>query len=278
MSMGLALRPEVFKPLETLKIAENIFSEYFFIPDVSKDIDPIQLSFSILLKNKETLAGPGVIRVNEMQLNELIRQIKTINELVENRFFLGVGLGSVKEDVSQAIFSMREKILKIKEETGIKVIVATLREGLAKRVKDISDGIILNFSTFDHARKVSSVFKNENRKVISYFKIFIAQTQDAAIHMAVSELQKYAAFPQYYELFKKEGVIEDLLALYSKREEAIRNLQAKGVIAINPSPDFIKNVSDVFYKNGIDVLALYPYFSSTYTFDKRFAFLKDVFS
>ena len=278
MSIGLALRPEVFKPVEILRISENILSEYFFIPDVSKDLDPIQLSFSILLKNKETMAGPGVIRINELQLNELIRQIKTINEIVDNRFFLGVGLGSVREDVSQAIFSMREKILKIKQETNIKIMVATLREGLAKRVRDISDGIILNFSTFEHARRVSSVFKNENRKVISYFKIFIAQTQDAAIHLAVSELQKYASFPQYYELFKKEGVIEDITALYSKREEAIRNLQAKGVIAINPSPDFIKNVSDVFYKNGIDVLALYPYFSPAYTYDKRFAFLKEVFS
>ncbi|MFP3224324.1 MAG: hypothetical protein RXR30_00725 [Nitrososphaeria archaeon] len=277
MSLGLALRPEVFKPLEILKIAENIYSEYFFIPDVSNEIDPIQLSFSILLKNKETMAGPGVIRINEMQLNELIRQIKTINELVENRFFLGVGLGSVKEDVSQAISSMREKILKIVQETGVKIFVATLREGLAKKVKDISDGIILNFSTFEHAKRVSSVFKNENKKVISYFKIFIGQTQDAAIHMAINELQKYASFPQYYELFKKEGVIEDILALYSKREEAIRNLQAKGVIAINPSPDFIKNVSDVFYKNGVDVLALYPYFSPTYNYDKRFAFLKEVF-
>jgi hypothetical protein len=277
MSLGLALRPEVFKPLEILKIAENIFSKYFFIPDVSNEIDPIQLSFSILLKNKETMAGPGVIRINEMQLNELIRQIKTINELVENRFFLGVGLGSVKEDVSQAISSMREKILKIVQETGVKILVATLREGLAKKVKDISDGIILNFSTFEHAKRVSSVFKNENKKVISYFKIFIGQTQDAAIHMAINELQKYASFPQYYELFKKEGVIEDILALYSKREEAIRNLQAKGVIAINPSPDFIKNVSDVFYKNGVDVLALYPYFSPTYNYDKRFAFLKEVF-
>jgi hypothetical protein len=278
MSLGLALRPEVFKPLEILKIAENIFSKYFFIPDVSNEIDPIQLSFSILLKNKETMAGPGVIRINEMQLNELIRQIKTINELVENRFFLGVGLGSVKEDVSQAISSMREKILKIVQETGVKILVATLREGLAKKVKDISDGIILNFSTFEHAKRVSSVFKNENKKVISYFKIFIGQTQDAAIHMAINELQKYASFPQYYELFKKEGVIEDILALYSKREEAIRNLQAKGVIAINPSSDFIKNVSDVFYKNGVDVLALYPYFSPTYNYDKRFAFLKEVFS
>jgi hypothetical protein len=277
MSLGLALRPEVFKPLEILKIAENIYSEYFFIPDVSNEIDPIQLSFSILLKNKETMAGPGVIRINEMQLNELIRQIKTINELVENRFFLGVGLGSVKEDVSQAISSMREKILKIVQETGVKIFVATLREGLAKKVKDISDGIILNFSTFEHAKRVSSVFKNENKKVISYFKIFIGQTQDAAIHMAINELQKYASFHQYYELFKKEGVIEDILALYSKREEAIRNLQAKGVIAINPSPDFIKNVSDVFYKNGVDVLALYPYFSPTYNYDKRFAFLKEVF-
>jgi hypothetical protein len=277
MSLGLALRPEVFKPLEILKIAENIYSEYFFIPDVSNEIDPIQLSFSILLKNKETMAGPGVIRINEMQLNELIRQIKTINELVENRFFLGVGLGSVKEDVSQAISSMREKILKIVQETGVKIFVATLREGLAKKVKDISDGIILNFSTFEHAKRVSSVFKYENKKVISYFKIFIGQTQDAAIHMAINELQKYASFPQYYELFKKEGVIEDILALYSKREEAIRNLQAKGVIAINPSPDFIKNVSDVFYKNGVDVLALYPYFSPTYNYDKRFAFLKEVF-
>jgi len=277
MSLGLALRPEIFKPLEILKIAENIFSKYFFIPDVSNEIDPIQLSFSILLKNKETMAGPGVIRINEMQLNELIRQIKTINELVENRFFLGVGLGSVKEDVSQAISSMREKILKIVQETGVKILVATLREGLAKKVKDISDGIILNFSTFEHAKRVSSVFKNENKKVISYFKIFIGQTQDAAIHMAINELQKYASFPQYYELFKKEGVIEDILALYSKREEAIRNLQAKGVIAINPSPDFIKNVSDVFYKNGVDVLALYPYFSPTYNYDKRFAFLKEVF-
>ncbi|NAY82241.1 MAG: hypothetical protein GU362_05095 [Thaumarchaeota archaeon] len=277
MSIGLALRPEVFKPLEILKIAENIFSKYFFIPDVSNEIDPIQLSFSILLKNKETMAGPGVIRINEMQLNELIRQIKTINELVENRFFLGVGLGSVKEDVSQAISSMREKILKIVQETGVKIFVATLREGLAKKVKDISDGIILNFSTFEHAKRVSSVFKYENKKVISYFKIFIGQTQDAAIHMAINELQKYASFPQYYELFKKEGVIEDILALYSKREEAIRNLQAKGVIAINPSPDFIKNVSDVFYKNGVDVLALYPYFSPTYNYDKRFAFLKEVF-
>ncbi|MFP3132605.1 MAG: hypothetical protein RXO71_00310 [Nitrososphaeria archaeon] len=277
MSLGLALRPEVFKPLEILKIAENIFSKYFFIPDVSNEIDPIQLSFSILLKNKETMAGPGVIRINEMQLNELIRQIKTINELVENRFFLGVGLGSVKEDVSQAISSMREKILKIVQETGVKIFVATLREGLAKKVKDISDGIILNFSTFEHAKRVSSVFKYENKKVISYFKIFIGQTQDAAIHMAINELQKYASFPQYYELFKKEGVIEDILALYSKREEAIRNLQAKGVIAINPSPDFIKNVSDVFYKNGVDVLALYPYFSPTYNYDKRFAFLKEVF-
>jgi hypothetical protein len=277
MSLGLALRPEVFKPLEILKIAENIFSKYFFIPDVSNEIDPIQLSFSILLKNKETMAGPGVIRINEMQLNELIRQIKTINELVENRFFLGVGLGSVKEDVSQAISSMRDKILKIVQETGVKIFVATLREGLAKKVKDISDGIILNFSTFEHAKRVSSVFKYENKKVISYFKIFIGQTQDAAIHMAINELQKYASFPQYYELFKKEGVIEDILALYSKREEAIRNLQAKGVIAINPSPDFIKNVSDVFYKNGVDVLALYPYFSPTYNYDKRFAFLKEVF-
>ncbi len=278
MMLGLSLRPEVFKPSETVKLAEELSSQYFFIPDVSRDVDPIQLSFSILLKNSKAMAGPGVVRINELQIDELIRQIKTINDIAENRFFLGVGLGSVKEDVGSAIVEMSKRIVEVKRSTNTRVFVATLREGLAKKVRDISDGIILNFSTFDHARRVSSVFKAENRVVVSYYKIFVAQTFDAAAYMAVNELQKYSGFPQYLELFKKESIIEDISSLYSKREEALKNLQAKGVLAVNPSTDFIKSVSEVFYKNGIDILAVYPYFSSAYSYDKRFAYLKGLFT
>ncbi len=278
MKLGLSLRPEVFKLSEIVKLAEELNSKYFFIPDVSKDVDPIQVSFSILLKNKNAMAGPGVVRINELQIDELIRQIKTINEITERRFFLGVGLGSVKEDVVTAIASMNEKIIEVKKSTDTKVFVATLRQGLAKKVKEISDGIILNFATFDHARKVSSVFKSENNLVISYYKIFVSQNFDAAAYMAVNELNKYAGFPQYFELFKKEGIAEDISGLYSKREESINNLQAKGVLAINPTPDFIKSVSEVFYKNGVDILAIYPYFTASYPYDKRFAYLKALFA
>ncbi|MGC8569574.1 MAG: hypothetical protein ACP5LW_06195 [Nitrososphaeria archaeon] len=274
--IGLALRPGVLSSSEILRISEEIDADYYFIPDVLQSTDPIELSLAILLKNKRAAAGPGVIRINEHQLGPLIRRIKTISELSGGRFFLGVGLGSVEGNLKQMIDEMEKNVRAVREEAGVRVLVASLREGLARRFRDVSDGIILNFSTFDNARRISEVYRAPGKLVVSYYKVFIADSDTEARAMAAAELLRYSELPQYAALFRKEGIQDELAMLYGRREEALSHLQAKGVIAMNPGRDLIYSAVELFSRNGVDVIAVYPYFPSGWSAERKLSALKAI--
>ncbi|MGC9208932.1 MAG: hypothetical protein ACP5GH_03645 [Nitrososphaeria archaeon] len=274
--IGLALRPGVLASSEILRISEEIDADYYFIPDVLQSTDPIELSLAILLKNRRAAAGPGVIRINEHQLGPLIRRIKTISELSGGRFFLGVGLGSVEGNLKQMIDEMEQNVRAVREEAGVRVLVASLREGLARRFRDVSDGIILNFSTFDNARRISEVYRAPGKLVVSYYKVFIADSDTEARAMAAAELLRYSELPQYAALFRKEGIQDELAMLYGRREEALLHLQAKGVIAMNPGRDLIYSAVELFSRNGVDVIAVYPYFPSGWSAERKLSALKAI--
>ncbi len=280
MNVNLALRTGVFKPREIVKISESLNLDHVFIPDVSRELDVLEIVASVLLRNQTAKAGPGVLRINEWETAQLVKRLRVLDEVSEGRAFLGAGLGAVSEDVKGKVEEMRERIALVKGEVNIKVYVASLKSGIATKLSDVADGIILNFATFDHAKKVSEAFKAKAGKklVISYFKFFVSRRPGEAEYMAYSELTKYASMPQYYDLFRKEGVINEINRLERSRAEALSALESRGVIAINPSKEHLSSVHDLFVSSGVDVLVFYPYFSSEMSLEDKLSYLKNAFS
>ncbi len=183
MDLGLALRSTVFTPLETIRVAQELptFS-YFFVPDVSNNVDPITVALSVLIKRDDCHAGTGVIRIFEHQLNNISKQINTIQELSGNRFFLGIGTGSAEGNDSHIIkrFTKTIKLLHSANH-GLEIYAAALKEKMAREVAGVADGMIINFSTFSHAKRMANTFKNKGgKKVFSYLKVFISWNRERA--------------------------------------------------------------------------------------------------
>ncbi len=59
--------------------------------------------------------------------------------------------------------------------------------------------------------------------------------------------------------------------------KAIRKLQEKGVLLINPLESEIKYAIKVFLKNGVDVPVIYPYFSTNYSTQEKLEQIKKLF-
>lgn len=279
MNLGLALRSNIFTPVESVKLSTELFPfTYFFIPEVSNEVDPITLSLSILTKRNDCHAGSGVIRVLEYDLKNLTKQIKTIQSLTDNRFFLGVGTGPASDKPLETIKQFISVINSIRSENaGIEIYAAALKEGIARKVAGTVDGIILNFSTFSHANRMARIFKNGGGKtVFSYLKIFISWTRERAENMAKEEFIKYSTMPHYTSLFNSEKLFTGLSEGVTGNNMKV--LQEKGVLLINPSSSELNYAITFFTNNGVDVPVIYPYFSSNYTFEEKMFYLKKLIS
>jgi len=280
MDLGFALRSTVFKPLEASLVAQELpaFS-YFFVPDVSNDVDPLMVALSVLMKRDDCRAGPGVIRIFEHQLNNISKQINTIEQLTNNRFFLGVGTGSAEGNSSDIIKRFAETINTLHSvNQDLEIYAAALREGMAKGVAKVANGIIINFSTFSHAKRMASAFKNGGgKRVFSYLKVFISWNKERAQAMAAEEILRYNLLAQYKALFEKEKIINDIKNI-NEDFKLIRTLQEKGVLLVNPSKSEIKFAITVFMKNGVDVPVIYPYFSSNYSTNEKLEQIKKLFN
>jgi alkanesulfonate monooxygenase SsuD/methylene tetrahydromethanopterin reductase-like flavin-dependent oxidoreductase (luciferase family) len=280
MNLGLALRSTVFSPLEAIRVAQELptFS-YFFVPDVSNNIDPIAMALSILIKRDDCHAGTGVIRIFEHQLNNISKQTTTIQELTGNRFFLGIGTGSAEGNSFDIIKRFTETIkLLHSSNNGLEIYAAALREKMAKAVSEVADGMIINFSTFSHAKRMANAFKNVGgKKVFSYLKVFISWNKERAQAMAVEEILRYSLMPHYAALFEKEKIMNEINGV-KENYNAIRKLQEKGVLLVNPTESEIKFAITVFLKNGVDVPVIYPYFSTNYSTQEKLEQIKKLFS
>ncbi|MGC8661838.1 MAG: hypothetical protein ACP5TZ_04980 [Nitrososphaeria archaeon] len=277
MDLGLALRPTVFSPTESVKITSELSSvSYFFIPDIQGTTDPIVLALSILMKRDDCYAGSGVIRILEHDILNLSRQVRTIQDLTGNRFFLGVGVGATPNSASTIMDQFINSINSVRSTNNeLKIYAAALREGMARKVAGIADGIILNFSTFSHAGRMARAFKSRGgRTVFSYLKIFISWNEERAEEMAKEELVKYGSMPQYASLFEKEKIIREVSNIEENSRNILKVLQAKGVLLVNPSNSEL-NTAIMFFKNsGVDVPIIYPYFSLNYSTEEKIESLK----
>ncbi len=274
MELGLALRSSVFAPKESVKIATGLDSiSHFFIPDVSQTIDPVIIAHSILMSRSDCSAGSGVIRLLEHDVSYTAKQVRTIQAMTDNRFFLGVGTGNVPAGKSDVIKQFISSVSSMKSfDSELKIYVAALKEGMAKRAAGIADGIILNFSTFNHARKMAKIFKENGGKVVfSYLKVFISWNKNAAQRMALEELEKYSSLPHYASLFERENITSKAT---NNVEDKIKELQEKGVLLVNPSASELYNAISFFVKSGVDIPVIYPYFSLNYSYQEKMEQLK----
>jgi len=275
MELGLALRPGVFDPRESVKISVELAPiSHFFIPDVLQAADPIIIAHSILMSRSDCSAGSGVIRLLEHNISYIEKQVRTIQTISNNRFFLGVGTGNVPAGRSDLIKQFLNAVSSLKASiNGLKIYVAALKEGMARKAAGISDGIILNFSTFNHARKMTRIFKeNGGKLVFSYLKVFVSWNVSAAQRMALDELKKYSSFPHYASLFERENIT--VKAINDINNKKIKELQEKGVLLVNPSPSEVYDVVSFFVKNGVDVPVIYPYFPLKYSYEEKIEQLK----
>lgn len=277
MDLGLALRPTVFSPAESVRIANELGSiSHFFIPDIQGTTDPIVIALSILMKRSDCYAGSGVIRILEHDIANLARQVKTIQDLTGNRFFLGVGTGAIPVSASTTMDQFINSINSMRSiDNELKIYAAALKEGMARKVAGITDGIILNFSTFSHAGRMSRIFKSRGGKtVFSYLKIFISWNMERAVEMAWEELVKYSSMPQYASLFEKENIINKVSDIGKNPKNAIKMLQEKGVLLVNPSTSELNTAITFFKNSGVDIPIIYPYFSLNYSIEEKIVNLK----
>ncbi len=261
MRLGLAIRPGVFSAKEALSVAENAGGyAYFFIPDVSGSVDPLVLALAITTRRSDCSAGSGVLRAFEQDERLLAREVSTMNEISGKRIFVGVGAGGaggkgVAEKLAKFIRELKPKT------PGTPFYAAALREGMARAVSGVADGIILNFSTYEHAASMSKAFKrSKGGLVFSYLKVFISEANDIAERMAVEEVLKYNSYPHYNALFESEGVSEILSSIIAGDRSALRRLEEAGVLLVNPTVDDLSNAVREFNRNGVDVVVVYPYF------------------
>jgi alkanesulfonate monooxygenase SsuD/methylene tetrahydromethanopterin reductase-like flavin-dependent oxidoreductase (luciferase family) len=275
VNLGLALRSNIFTPKESVELSAELRSfSYFLIPDVSNEVDPIALSLSILSKRDDCRAGSGVIRVFEHDLSYLTKQVKTVQSLTDNRFFLGVGTGTVADAPSAAIKRFVNVINSIRStNAGLEIYAAALREKIARMVAGTADGIILNFSTFSHANRMARTFKSGGGKIVfSYLKIFVSWSRERAENLAKEEFIKYSNLPQYASLFEKEKILTGLPREITGKD--MKMLQEKGVLLVNPSASEVNYALNFFVSNGVDVPVIYPYFTSNYTPEEKINYLK----
>lgn len=277
---GFALRPGVFSPSEIKEASALIdHSEKIsriFVPDHRSNYEAIEIASTILGLTGRVHAGSGVIRLLEHDPLLLARRVQTIQMFSSNRLILGVGTGSPGSQPSKTVEAMLERIDEVKKRfesfpASVKspeIYVATLRTGIARRSVRRCDGLLLNFCTPQHARKLIENAKPLTRgttEFACYLKIFYSsRDDDTARRLMVQEFLNYDSTPQYHDMFLQDGTAKALSTFKKNEQWKIRPIDLPGellrISLANPTSDELDQYVKSFREAGVTLPVLYPYF------------------
>jgi alkanesulfonate monooxygenase SsuD/methylene tetrahydromethanopterin reductase-like flavin-dependent oxidoreductase (luciferase family) len=280
-NMGIAFRSSTIPPADIVKFVKVVDQSDFthaFVNDSSRAFDCLEICAASLGVSKGIRVGSGVIRLLEHDEKVLLCRLKTLQALSGNRFVLGVGTGNPGPDPRAKIDSLFTRLQSLR--TGFPVgedstfpscYIATLRSGIARSAAGKSDGIILNFCSPEHARRVVEAYKERSSaktEFACYLKVFYGKTKASAEKLLVEEFKNYANLAQYRKLFESDGILEDI----SSADQGLRKNGSipESLLRIslaNPSPADLREYVQKFRDAGISLPCVYPYFSNDAGFD-----------
>ena len=257
--IGIAFRSSIIPPSEILKLAKIVDQSGFthlFVNDSSQVLDCLDICTGALGVSKGIFVGSGVIRLLEHDEKVLQRRLRTMQELSNDRFVLGVGTGHPAQGPGKTIDLLLSKLGSLRENYSLgkfpQTFIATLRPGIARKVAGRSDGILLNFCLPEHATKVL----NEYRKVSGesefacYLKVFYSGSEARARKLFVEEFEKYSTIPSYLKMFESQGLVEDI----KRARQSLNNGESlpKSLLRIslvNPTTEELKEYVSSFRNN-----------------------------
>jgi len=288
---GLALRSELYSPKEIIDFARLADGSdeisHLFFPDIPVGSESIELSVASLAVTERVRIGSGVLRLSEHDPKILARRLETIQNISENRFVLGVGVGSPgprPRETIETMFAQLEDTKKRFRSSGSsssehkveikfpEVFIATLRTGMARRSLSQADGLLLNFCSPQYAQRLISNLdgkvaeEGSSRKVsfACYVKIFFAKEQQTADRLLIEEFVKYDNISQYHKMFEEDGVApfmrtsRELLTMNQSLEVPS---ELKEISLSNPGKEELFGMIQRFRTAGIDLPCVYPYFT-----------------
>ncbi|MGA2875001.1 MAG: LLM class flavin-dependent oxidoreductase [Nitrososphaerales archaeon] len=286
---GIAFRSSIITPGDIVKFAKIVDQSNFtniFINESSPDLDALEICSASLGVSKGVLVGSGVIRLLEHDENLLLRRLKTLQAISGNRFVLGVGTGSPGPDPGQKIDLMLQRLQNLRKDFGSsafpQVFIATLKTGIAKKVAGSSEGILLNFCTPEHARRVVASYKEAfsgSTEFACYLKVFYSKSDAVAKKLLVREFENYATLEQYRKMFEIDGVLPEVKSAseYLRKNGSVPSSLLR-ISLMNPSAYELEEYVSRFRDAGISLPCIYPYFSGDDGFEFRLEKIRSIVS
>ena len=281
-SIGFALRPGVFSPLEIKEIAVALeLSDRvsrIFVPDMRIGYESLEIASSILALTKRVHSGSGVIRLLEHDPQLLTRRVQTVQALSSNRLVLGVGTGSPGPQPGKTVSTLLQRLDDLRKAfggfpQGVKppeIYVAALKLEIAKRAAIKADGLLLNFCSPQHAARLIQAVRIESGAGIDfacYMKIsYSSQSDKAAQRLMLQEFLNYDSAPQYHEMFVQDGTAKAISTF--KENEGWKSgpvdvpKELLRVSLANPESDELVQHMKAFRQAGVTLPVVYPYFPS----------------
>ena len=282
-SIGFALRPGVFSPLEIKEIAVALeLSDRvsrIFVPDMRIGYESLEIVSSILALTKRVHSGSGVIRLLEHDPQLLTRRVHTLQALSSNRLVLGVGTGSPGPKPGKTVSAVLRRLDDLKKAFGEfpqrvkppEIYVAALKLGIARRAAVKANGLLLNFCSPQHASKLveaARVQRSEGIDFACYLKIFYSsQGLESAQRLMLEEFLNYDSTPQYHEMFLQDGTAKTISLFRSNEEWKSGPFEVpKEMLRVslaNPRTEELVQYVKSFRQAGVTLPVLYPYFPNS---------------
>jgi hypothetical protein len=263
VDVGVALRSEIFEPRLIAAMAPKLDQLGFrsvWYPDVA-GYDSLELAALSLGATRNVYAATGVLRFHENQPATVARRVNTIQQASGGRLILGVGTGAMRgADAVRGLENWIHALRKLVD-GNTKVFVAALRKPMFRSACGYADGVVLNFCSPDHVRRLLGNTRNSRNTpiVACYIKLFYAKKDFAARKMFVDEFLKYDSYPHYHGLFEQLGVAQTLQAL---RENPAGSVDLEPLFPIaryNPTIEDVEEMVRGFTSAGVDLPIIYPY-------------------
>gem|GEM_PF-462693 len=277
---AIALRSSIHTPSNILKLARMLDGSGIitsvFIPDIPSGFDSIEISAGALGCTQKLMAGSGVMRLLEYDEKQTLRRLEAIQALSENRFILGVGTGSpgrnpgeIIESLLRRLSSMKKHFSALDSSLELKpplIYIATLKLGIARKVADQSDGILLNFCSPEYAKDLISHVGREGLDCGCYLKVFYSRNREIAERLLVEEFVKYDSLDQYHRMFELDGIVG---AIKEAKENFASTSGTKkipepllNISLANPSESELRDYVRRYREAGVTLPCIYPYFST----------------
>ncbi len=267
--------PAEIKDASNLLEANNRVAD-IFIPDGRSGYESIEIASAILSGTRRIHAGSGVIRLPEHDSALLARRIQTIQAFSSNRLFLGVGTGTPGLQPGNVVTTMLQKIEGLRKSfesfpIGVErpeIYVATLKTGIAKRAVHAADGLLLNFCSPDHAKKLVETVKSHmtsSKELACYLKIFYSsESEEKAQRLMIQEFLNYESTTQYREMFMQDRTEEAISHFKADDSWRTRHVnvpkQLLRVSLANATDEQLHEYVQTYRKAGVTLPVVYPYF------------------